>query len=243
MTMTDEQLQQLITRICNNSDLQSAKGRKDVDRLLLELQRLPGLITSSHILYLEALDQTWEWVSRNICNFEFERQPYLSIRESLIRWINSYLRRRIQDLYINQANLQSRELSLDVPINDNSENPLTLLDRLSDKGFDIPTIGGFDSYIEKLQNQNIQVAFDNLERYVEEDPEHILQNCHPRKHPNCNCQFLCQKLVFQYPPENFANISREWGINYDTLRSFWKRKCLPLLQQKLQEFGYSKEEE
>ncbi|NES71114.1 MAG: hypothetical protein F6K24_40880, partial [Okeania sp. SIO2D1] len=129
------------------------------------------------------------------------------------------------------------------PINDNSENPLTLLDILSDTGFDVPTLSGFDIYIEKCRNMDIQIALDNLERYVEEDPEQIFQNCHPRQHSNCNCQFLCQKLVFQYPPETFANISRIIEINYDTLRSFWKRKCLPLLQKKLEELGYSKEEE
>ncbi|WP_426546155.1 hypothetical protein [Dapis sp. BLCC M126] len=240
MAMTEEQLQELITRICENPDLQSAKRRKDIERLLRELQQLSGLIQSSHLLYLEALDQTWLWVSNHICNFE--RQPNLSIKESLKNWINGYLKRRIQDLYINQAKQQHDELSLDIPIHENSENPLTFLEQLSDNSFNAPTLSGIDSYIEKCRNINIQVALDNLEHYVEEDPEHIFQNCHPRKNPNCNCKFLCQKLVFQYPPDTFANISRELEINYDTLRSFWKRKCLPLLQQKLEELGYSRDE-
>ena len=239
--MTEKQLQELIARICDNPDFQSAKRRRDVNRLLVELQQLPGLRKSSHPLYLEALDLTWEWVSRNIC--AFEPKPHLSIHESLVRWINGYLGWRITDLYLNQADQHSREFSLDVCINEGSENPLTLLEQLSDTGFETPTLSGIDGYIEKLKNQKIQETLAKLERSVEEDPEQIFQNCHPRQHPNCNCQFLCQRLLFKNPPEKFAHISKELGINYQALISHWKRKCLPLLQKKLEDLGYSGGEE
>ncbi|MGB3514405.1 MAG: hypothetical protein WBA93_35375 [Microcoleaceae cyanobacterium] len=190
---------------------------------------------------MEALDQTWEWVSNHIC--DFQQEPHLLIKESLENWINGYLKWRIRDLYINQAKQHHNELSLDTFMNNNSEKSLTLLEQMSDNSFNPPTLSGINSYIEKRRNQNIQEIFERFERYVEEDPENILQNCHPRQYPDCNCQFLCQKLVFQHPPEKFANISKELKIKYDTLRSFWKRKCLPLLQKKLEEFGYSREEE
>lgn len=239
--MTEKQLQELIARICDNPDFQSAKRRRDVNRLLVELQQLPGLRKSSHPLYLEALDLTWEWVSRNIC--AFEPKPHLPIQESLVRWINSYLYWRIKDLSIKEASQHSREFSLDVCINEGSENPLTLLEQLSDTGFETPTLSGIDGYIEKLKNQKIQETLAKLERSVEEDPEQIFQNCHPRQHPNCNCQFLCQRLLFKNPPEKLAHISKELGINYHALISHWKRKCLPLLQQKLEDLGYSGGEE
>jgi hypothetical protein len=239
MTMTDKQLQELIARICDNPDFQSARRRRGVNRLLVELQRLPGLLKSSHLLYLEALDQTWEWVSRNIC--AFEAKPHLSIQESLVKWINSYLYWRIRDLY--RQSQCPREISLDVPINESYENSSTLLDQLSDKGFETPTISGFDGYIEERRNQRIQETFEQLERYVEEDPEHIFQNCHPRKRYDCNCQFLCQRLLFKEPPDKFSRISKELGINKQTLIAHWKRRCIPLLQKKLEDLGYSGNEE
>ncbi len=241
MTMTEEQLQELIARICEHPDSQSGKWRRDVHRLLVELQRLPGLLKYSHSLYLEALDQTWEWVSRNICTFE--AQPNLSIHESLVRWINGYLYWRIKDLDINQAKQHRCELSLDFYVNESSENPLTLLDTISENGFDTPTLNGLDDYIEQIRNLKIQEVFEKLELYVEEDPEQIFQNCHPRKHHDCNCQLLCKRLLFKDPPDKFAHISQELGINYQALNSHWKRKCLLLLQKKLKDLGYLGDEE
>jgi hypothetical protein len=60
------------------------------------LQQLPGRVKSSDPKYLEALDQTWEWVSRNIDTFE--PRPHESIQKSLVKWINDYLIRRIQEI-------------------------------------------------------------------------------------------------------------------------------------------------
>lgn len=239
--MTNEQLQELITRICNNPNLQSAERRKDVNRLLHELSQLPGLYKYSHPLYLEALDQTLLWVSQNIC--KFRQQPNLPLRTSLRKWINGNLYWRIKDLDIRQAQQDHRMVSLNTRINDDSENPLELLDLLSDQGFNIPDLDGFDCYIEKCRRQETQKIIEQLERYVEEDPEGRLKSCHPRQHPNCNCQFLCQRLLFQYPPDKKTKISRELGINYNNLQAFWKRKkCQQLLQQILEELGYSKDE-
>ncbi len=241
MTMTDEQLLALIDKICRNQEIQSQERRRDIHRFLIECQRLPGLQKSSHPLYLEAVDKTLEWISNNICTFK--PQPELSIQMSLLRWINGYLTWRIRDLYLKQISQHRNEFSLDIPINDNSENSSTLLEQMSDNDFETPTLSGIDGYIERLRNQKVQEAFTQLERYVEEDPDQLFQNCHPRQYPYCNCQLLCQRLLFKNPPEKLTHISRQLDIKYDTLRSHWQRKCLPLLQNKLKELGYSGDEE
>lgn len=235
--MTDEQLQTLITRICENRDFQSKERRRDIHRLLLECQRLPGLKKSSHLLYSEALDKTWEWVITNIC--DFERQAHLSVQTTLVRWINGYLKWRIKDLYLKQANQHCREISLDAPINKSSENSLTFLDILSENSIDTPTLSGIDNYIKECKAQKFQKIYEQFKQEVEEDPKHIFKNSHPRQHPDCNFRFLCQKLIFKDPPEKLSHISRKLGINYNTLITFWKRKCIPLLQKKLKELGYS----
>ena len=238
MTMTDEQWRELITRICKNQDLKSARRRKDLTLLLIKLQQLPGILKSSHSLYLKALNQTWQWVVQSICRFE--QQPNLSMQESLVRWINGYLYWRIHDLYLNQAN---SDLSLNYPINDNSENPSTLLEQISDSGFGTPKLTGIDGYIEQLRQQEMLEIWERFEDYVHQDPQNKLQNCHPKKYPNGNCQILCEKLLFKDPPEKFSNISRELEINYQALVSHWKRKCLPLLQSILKDLGYTEDEE
>ncbi|NET71699.1 MAG: hypothetical protein F6K62_12410, partial [Sphaerospermopsis sp. SIO1G2] len=97
MSISDEQLQQLIESICGTLDPKSAEYRKAINRLLIECQNLPGLLKYSHHLYLEALDKTWEWVIKNIC--KFQPKPHIPVSKSLVIWINGYLRWRIKDLY------------------------------------------------------------------------------------------------------------------------------------------------
>lgn len=242
MAITNEKFQTLRARICNNPNLTSSDRLQSINRLLFELQELPGLLKSSHPYYLEALDRTWEWVIQNIC--KFQQRPHLSLQESLVKWINGYLSWRIKDLY-----RQNRDvLSLDVFINESSENPSTLLEQISETGFDPPKLSGLDAYLENLRKKEIEKIWQKLERYIEEDPDQILSKLHPRKFPDCNCQVLSQKLLLQEPPERLAQIHREFqnlgvSIPDKTLRSHWKNKCQPCLQTILESLGYSKDEE
>jgi hypothetical protein len=87
----DEQLRQLIAAVCGHP-LKSLKRRKAMNQLLVAIQRLPGLGTSSHPDYLDALNRTWEWVNRSICQEFHLVKP--SIQKRLLQWINSYLLHR-----------------------------------------------------------------------------------------------------------------------------------------------------
>ena len=235
MCLKDEQLEQLIASICENPDPTSLERQQAINRLLVQLQQLPGLRKSSHLYYLEALDRTWEWVSRNICGFE--PPPHLSIQESLKRWINGHLSWRIKDLYRQETcNLYSLDRPID---NSSNENPTTLLEQLSKTGFGPPSLSGIEGYIEQLRRQEIQKIFHKLERYILEDPQGILRDCKSRKSFNCNCQFLSQKLLFKDPPDRRSDLSRNLGIKYQTLNWHWKKKCLPLLRTIIRSLGYS----
>ncbi|MEL7039520.1 MAG: hypothetical protein AAFO04_28500 [Cyanobacteria bacterium J06592_8] len=213
-----------------------------VDLLLRKVQRLPGLAKSSHLDFLEALDKTYWWLSRNICQFEPPSVSSLSdeeyeqrYEESLTRWINGYLRFRIKDLYQNPS-LNQDNLPLDQPIGQNDEG-FTWLDLLPATP-NAPTLDGLEAYLEQLQTENTERIFREFEIYVEQDLERRLRDCHPRHHPDCNCRMLCQKVLLQNPPEKFSVLSRKFEIGYQTLVTHWKRKCKPLLQEILLELGY-----
>lgn len=96
----DERLRQLIEAVCQYPD-GSQRRRKAMHRLLVELERLPGLLKSRHPDYLHALNQTFEWISRNICSTFKQRTP--SLQGDLVKWINGYLYWRINDLYSPQG--------------------------------------------------------------------------------------------------------------------------------------------
>jgi hypothetical protein len=231
----DERLRQLIEAACQHPT-GSLKRRRAMHRLLLELQRLPGLRTSSHPDYLQALNQTWEWIGRNICR-DFQPRSE-SIQKSLVHWINGYLYWRIKDLPFSEA---SNTISLDAPIGNEEGTPL--LEQLSETGLQSPTLTGLDGHIERLQKEKIQRLGLSLERYIQQDPQQKLRNCYPRAYPNCNCQLLSQRRFLNDPPDTFFYIAKELDMPFRQLTNHWYGRCKPLLQVIAQDLGYRPEEE
>lgn len=91
---TERQLHQLIQRVCRNRSRDSWERRKTIADLIGIAKKLPGLAKYSHPHYPNALDETWLWFSRNICNFE--ARPDRSIQISLVQWINAEIERQLQ---------------------------------------------------------------------------------------------------------------------------------------------------
>ncbi len=229
----DEQLYRLIAQVCQQP-LKSPKRRKAMNLLLVEIQQLPGLGKSSHPDYLDALNRTFEWINRQLCQ-DFDRDRPL-IQKRLLQWVNSYLSWRLKDLYSQKKG----DRSLDAPITDN-QTETSLLELLPTTNFEIPTRSGLDTYIEQIEREQQQQVGLKLEQYVEEDPDEKLRNCHPQTYPNCNCQLLSSRVLLKNPPDKFSAIAREHNINYQTLKSHWERNCRPLLQAIALELGYQRE--
>ncbi|HEY9598267.1 MAG TPA: hypothetical protein V6D33_11415 [Cyanophyceae cyanobacterium] len=225
----DEQLRELIAEVCKYPS-PSPEKQKALNRLLIQVQRLPGLAKSSHPDYLQALNRTWEWLSQNIQSFE-PRPP--SLQDSLVKWINGYLYWRIRDLYVPDKNTPSvHELV------GGDEAGKSYLEQLTTAGLSSPTLTGIDGYIEQLQQQESQRIGLKVEQYIEDDPEQKLSQCHPKASPDCNCQLLSQRITLKSPPDKFSQLARELNINYQTLVQHWKRSCLPLLQTIAINLGY-----
>ena len=227
--MMDEKLEQLTEAACK-FPAGSQEWRKAMHRLLVELQQLPGIKKSSHPDYLEALNQTFGWVSRNICK-EFVSRGCLEV--SLVNWINGYLYWRVRDLYSSKS---SDSVSLDMPIGSQRENPL--IEQLSQTNLKTPTLSGLDGYIEQLQQQKKQRIVMNLELYIEQDPQEKLVSCHPKAYPQCNCQLLIQKRYLQNPPVTFGEIAQKLNLPLTKLTNHWYGRCKPLLQAIAHDLGY-----
>jgi hypothetical protein len=198
-------------------------------KLLLEIQQLPGLKKSDHQNYPEALNRTFQWVSREIANFE-PRPP--SVSQSLVNWINGYLGWRIKDLYSPD---KDAPISLDAPIAVDA-GETTRLELLPDF-----TLSGLDGMIESAQKETTQRIGLKLELYIEQDPEGKLRNSYPRSNPECNCQFLSKRRLLKDPPDKFQDLAKELNVRYTTLNSHWNRKCEPSLQEIARTLGYKQE--
>ena len=244
MDEQDERLRQLIAAVYQHPD-GSLEWRRAMSRLLIVIQGLPEFRKYSRLdcpdYFLDGLNLTWEWLSRNIRKFEPSTS---SIREDLVKWINGYLYWRIKDLATPNPR---RDYPLDHPIkgSDGVEST-TLGERITEQGQILGTpsnpsiLSGLEIYIEQLQKQSEQRVVLELALYIEQDPKKKLRNCYPRDHPDCNCQLLSKRLLFIFkdPPDKLTDIAQEFNINYQTLVSHWKRKGLPLLQTIARELGY-----
>jgi len=224
----DRRLSALIAEVRQNP-ANSRKWRTAMNKLLLEIQQLPGLKKSVHQNYPAALNLTLEWVSREIAKFE-PRPP--SVSKSLVNWINGYLVWRIKDLYSPD---QDAPISLDAPLAVDA-GETTRLELFPDF-----RLSGLDGMIENAQKETIQRIGLQLELYIEQDPEGKLKNSYPRSYPECNCQFLSKRRVLKDPPDKFRDLAKELKVNYTTLNSHWNRKCEPSLQEIARTLGYKQE--
>ena len=220
----DEQLRTLIEQACH-PDTRHVEQQKALNRLLSQIQQLPGILRSTHPDYAIALNQTLEWFCKNLAKFE-ERPP--SLEKSLVVWINGYLKWRIQDLYTKSQADRKRQISLDAPIGEDSPDARTCLEQLGDP---TPSLSTLEGYIEALQANRLQRQGQQLQQYIEQDPEGRLVQCHPRSAPHCHCQILALRLLLKEPPDRISTLACEFNVNNQTLYSHWKQKCLPLLRE------------
>jgi hypothetical protein len=213
----------------------SVARAKALSHLIRHLQNSPRIRKVAHQDYLLALNQTWEWLSREIDRFQ---RTDNSLEDDLYAWINGYLNWRIRDLYSPPTN-QLPTVSLDATLSDAAETPETYLDLLSAAGFMEVQLSTLDQYIEILQEQANQEIAIQITAWITTDPDNTLQNCCLRNHQHCNCKILSKRLLVQDPPDSFKKISQDLDIPYQTLVSHWKRNCLKLLKNTAKNLEYN----
>jgi hypothetical protein len=227
----DTQLQQKLAAVLA-APVQSAQRAKAMSRLIAVLRQLPGIKIVNHQDYLLALNQTWEWMSRNIDEF---RASTNSLENDLVKWINGYLYWRIRDIYTTSSLPDRQHLSLNEEVFQQGE---TYLDLLSESGFSDLTLDNLNAHIASLQQQEHREIADRIEAWIQLDPDGQLRSCYPKGRSTCNCQLLGDRLIVKDPPDSLTVLAKELDIPYQTLVAHWKRRCLPILQTQAKIFGY-----
>lgn len=215
MVELDEQLRRLITKACQNPP-----GSQERQKLLTQIIRLTAnrLWRESTPYYQDALQQTWLYFCRNICEGT-TGQAYDSNYGSVVTWLNAYLKRRLQDFYLNNYREQTIKAPLKVHHSGTGETG-DMLDPL-------------DNLAATPQAPPI---LENVSLWAETDPEGELQSTCIKGRPEVNCQVLILKRL---PPEaSWKELSEEFGLPIPTLSSFYQRQCLPRLRKFAQTEGY-----
>ncbi|OYE02238.1 hypothetical protein [Nostoc sp. 'Peltigera membranacea cyanobiont' 232] len=208
MVQFDEQLRRLVSEACGH-----AIGSPQRQKLLTQIIRLTAnrLWRESTPYYQDALQQTWLYFCRNVCE-GLTGQIYDPSYGSVITWLNAYLKRRLQDFYINQ----NREQATTVP----------LWVRQSTSGGTSETIDPIDNLPATPQPPPI---LEDLETWAKTDSEGELCRTCIKGRPDVNCQVLILKRL---PPEvSWKELSEEFALSIPTLSSFYQRQCLPRLRK------------
>lgn len=192
-----------------------AKG-SDTNLLLLTqlIRSLDGRLWHTYDpYYFDALQQTWVYFCRNLCEAPATNTGRVYDPEvaMLTTWLNAYLKRRLQDFQIADREQRAKTVS-NVSWGSEDDSRLDPVDRLAAPA-DIPPL------------------LEQVRAWAEADADGSLRAAHVSKHPEVTAQLL---ILRRLPPETaWKVLAAEYGISVGTLSSFYQRQCLT----RLREFG------
>lgn len=211
----EEQLRQLVREACSHPPGSLLRQRNLTRIIQLASSKL---WKDSSAYYQDALQQTWIYFCQNICE-SGTGDRFDPSRGSVTTWLNAYLKRRLQDFFIDRQKQQALQAS-EVRRTARSGEPINIshpLDTVEAKP-DVPPI------------------LEEVRAWVEADPTGELGSVHVERHPDITCQVL---ILRRLPPEtSWKDLSAEFGLSVSTLSSFYQRQCLPRLRKFGESEGY-----
>ncbi len=163
--------------------------------------------------YQDALQQTWLYFCSNVCG------SYDPTRGTVITWLNTYLRWRLQDFYRLQREENAKKAPPSISQSISGDRSETFY---PEENLPAPP--------------DVPPILENVRLWVEADSDGDLRRTHIQGHPKVNCQMLILKRL---PPEvSWKDLSTEFGLPVSTLSSFYQRQCLPRLRKFAENEGY-----
>lgn len=205
MDKLDEQLHQLILETCCHP-CGSLKRQKGLNQIVWHIQQSGKLLRGLEVPdYEDALQQTWLYLCRNLCEAT-TGNPYDPQQASVITWINAYLKRRLQDSR-QTAITQKRMIATRFPL----------------KSKDYESLDPVDYLVATPEPPPI---LQEIREWVQQEGAK-LRRIHVRDRPDINCQVL---ILRRLPPEvAWEDLSKEFGVSIATLSNFYQRECFPRL--------------
>lgn len=209
----DKQLRQMVEDACRHRS-GSVQRQKNLTRIIRIVSN--KLWKDYNPYYQDALQQTWIYFCQNICEGN-TADPYNPDRGTVVTWLNSYLKRRLQDFYIEDQKQKAKTVS---------PHPSKL--------------GDSDEVINPIENvaaePEVPDLLEEVRRWVEDDPTGELSSVHISNCPQVTCQVL---ILRRLPPEqSWKELAKEFNVSISTLSSFYQRQCLPRLRKFGESEGY-----
>lgn len=209
---SEEKLRQLVCQTCQYRR-GSIKRRQSLNRLVQAIIKSGKLWRESTPYYEDALQQTWLYLCRNLCERN-TGEAYNLDRSSVTTWLDRYLKKRLLDFRILQCERNNIEMPLPPADSENQTNPIDNLPAPSD----IPDM------------------IEQIRAWVETDSDGELRNIHIKGRSDLTCQVL---ILRRLPPEtDWATMENEFNCPLSTLANFYQRQCLPRLRKFGESQGY-----
>ena len=210
----EKQLRYLVTEACKHR-AGSAERQKNLTKTIRLVSKRLWKENTPH--YEDALQQTWVYFCQNVCEGN-TAQVYDPTRGSVVTWLNAYLKRRLQDFYIDEQKQQTRTASKQLQ---------------SSKSSDTTEIDPVDNL---EANPDVPPLLEDVRTWAETDLAGELSRVHIEGHPKVTCQIL---ILRRLPPEaSWKALAEEFGLSVSTLSSFYQRQCMPRLRKFGQSEGY-----
>lgn len=193
----------LIQETCQYPSRSIAR-QKGLNQIILLIQKTGKLLRGTGIPDAEeALQETWWYFCRNLCEATTAKEPFNPEKSSVITWINSYLSYRLQDKRISSYE-QKNKFNVIPEKDEQPIDPSDLIPALSEPR---PILNDIQEWLETNSSE--------------------LKRIHIRGRPDVNSYVLiCRRL----PPEtSWVDLSKEFDLPISTLANFYQRRCFPLL--------------
>ncbi|RMG05668.1 MAG: sigma-70 family RNA polymerase sigma factor [Cyanobacteria bacterium J055] len=198
----DENIDRLIAKTCC-CPKGSLERRRRLNQLIGEIQRSGKLLRGAglaHSDYEDALQQTWLYLCRNLCE-PTTGQAYDPNRGCVTTWLNAYLKRRIQDRFQKAAERAKKRMPY------YRDEPLDPVETIAAPPEPPPILDDIKEWVENESRQ--------------------LRKIHVRNRPDINCYVL---ILHRLPPErSWEDLSQQFGVGISTLSNFYQRECFPRL--------------
>ncbi|MEM6398609.1 MAG: sigma-70 family RNA polymerase sigma factor [Cyanobacteria bacterium P01_D01_bin.116] len=211
MDKLDEKLSQLIRDTCQHprGSLKRQRGMTEIIKLI---QRKLWKDNSNRF-YGDALQRTWLYFCRNLCEAT-TGQKFDPERSSVITWLNAYLKLELRKFRCNENEQRMRFVS------------------------EITTDTG--EVIDPLETvaapRDIPPIVETSKKWLETDPTGELRSTHMSGHPEITCQAILLRRFLS--EKSWKDISAEFNVPLQSLNTFNRRYCQPLLKKFAEEEGW-----
>lgn len=201
----DRQLAKSIAETCRHppGSLQRNSG---LTKLIQTVIQSGKLWHSYDSFYEDALQQTWLYLCRNLCEANTGNK-YDPEKSQVITWLNSYLKYRLLSFQQEIKQKKQREI---FP----------------------PTISE-EQIIDPIQQltapPETPPIFEQTLDWVKKDPNGELSSVHIKNRADLTCQVLILRRL--PPPTDWKTLEAEFNCSYSTLANFYQRQCRPRLRQ------------